>query len=420
VIAGCALALAFLAQDSGAAHASGAGEASGAAQAIVTAKGSGTAQGSSLQPGPQAAAPGSAQRRVLPESERLALARDPATLPRSSSARWARFDPKALRPEDLPTRYHSALAALERRAPIAALSELYALLDEEPGWPPALHQCAVIHFRLQRHTDAVLCARRFLEECPERIGETRVLGHALYSLGRHVEARDHYEAVLRAAPGDVEARRGLALCCARLGDSARAMSLLQEVVAAKPTHAEAWTWIARLALDEEDPQRALVAARRAVELDAFDPAPRFVLAQALQESGEVEESALERARFEQLSNVAARLRRLESDEEYAPDDPDLPRQRAVLHHALGDARRVEQAVRRWLGLADGDLAARLAALDLLPPRAPLAEQVALRAEELAGDDLAAWKRLEALWAARGDQARRLAAGERWRRIERGR
>ena len=118
--------------------------------------------------------------------------------------------------------------------------------------------------------------------------------------------------------------------------------------------------------------------------------------------------------------MAARLRRLESDEEYAPDDPDLPRQRAVLHHALGDARRVEQAVRRWLGLADGDLAARLAALDLLPPRAPLAEQVALRAEELAGDDLAAWKRLEALWAARGDQTRRLAAGERWRRIERGR
>lgn len=436
MITACAMALAVLAHDSGAAQAFVAGEASGTTRTFVTAEPSSTAQPSSTsqspgtsqpavaaqesapQPGPRAAAPAVAQRRVLPESERVALARDPATLPRSSAARWARFDPKALRPEDLPARYHAALAALERRAPITALSELYALLDEEPGWPPALHQCAVIHFRLQRHTDAVLCARRFLEECPARIGETRVLGHALYSLGRHAEARDHYEAVLRAAPGDVEARRGLALCCARLGDTARAMSLLQEVVAAKPAHGEAWTWIARLALDEEDPQRALAAARRAVELEAFDPAPRFVLAQALQESGELEASALERARFEQLSSAAARLRRLESDEEYAPDDPDLPRQRAVLHHALGDARRVEQAVRRWLALAEDDLAARLAALELLPPKAPLAEQVALRAEELAGDDSAAWRRLEALWAARGDQARRLAAGERWRRIER--
>jgi predicted Zn-dependent protease len=358
--------------------------------------------------------------RGASEAERSALARDPATLPRSADQRWRSFDPKALRPEDLPSRYHSALAALERRAPIAALVELYALLDEEPGWPPALHQCAVIHFRLQRHTDAVACARRFLEECPARVGETRVLGHALYSLGRHAEAREHYEAVLRAAPGDLEARRGLALSLARLGDTARARALLEEVVATKPTHVEAWTWLARLAHDEDDLPRAQVAARKAVELDAFDPAPRFVLAQVLQEQGEAEAAKRERARFEELSTAAARLRQLESDEEYAPEDPELPRQRAFLHHGLGDARRAEPAARRWLALAGDDAGAHVQALDALDGRGAFAAQVATRAEELAGEDVAAWKRLEAFWAERGDQARRLAAGERWRRIERGR
>ncbi len=359
-------------------------------------------------------------RGDLSDAERAALARDPATLPRSSAGRWTRFDPKALRPEDLPPRYHSALAALERRAPIAALVELYALLDETPGWPPALHQCAVLHFRLQRHTDAVACARRYLEECPDRVGETRVLGHALYTLGRHGEAREHYEAVLRAAPRDVEARRGLALSLARLGETVRARALLEEVVAAKPTHVEAWTWLARLAHDDEDLARALVAARKAVELDAFDSAPRFVLAQVLQEQGDLEAAKLERARFEQLSNAAARLRQLESDEEYAPGDPELPRQRALVHHALGDARRAEQALRRWLALRGDDLPAHLQALDLIAPSSAFAGQVAARVEELAGTDAAAWKRLEALWSERGDQARRLAAGERWRRLERGR
>ena len=147
---------------------------------------------------------------------RAALDRNPATLPRAEAGRWTAFDPQALQPTDLPARYYAARAALERAEPIAALAELYALLDEQPGWPPALHQCAVLHFRLQRYGDAVTCAQRFLEECPARVGETRVLGHALYSLGRYEEARTHYERVLAANPKDVEARRGLALSHARL------------------------------------------------------------------------------------------------------------------------------------------------------------------------------------------------------------
>ena len=145
-----------------------------------------------------------------------------------------------------------------------------------------------------------------------------------------------------------------------------------------------------------------------------------MVTQVLQEQGDLEAAKLERARFEQLSNAAARLRQLESDEEYAPGDPELPRQRALVHHALGDARRAEQALRRWLALRGDDLPAHLQALDLIAPSSAFAGQVAARVEELAGTDAAAWKRLEALWSERGDQARRLAAGERWRRLERGR
>lgn len=372
------------------------------------------------QAAPVAALPQAATADADPRLA-AALRRDPSRLPRAPEGRWAGFDPKALRPEELSPRYYAALAALERAEPVAALAELYSLLDEQPGWPPALHQCAVIHFRLQRYGDSAACARRFLEECPSRVGETRVLGHALYSLGLHAEARAHYERVLAAAPRDTEARRGLALCHARLGEGERALALLDEVVREKPGHVEAWTWIARLAFDAEDLPRARSAAERAAALDPFDPAPRYVLAQVLAEAGEEARARAERERFETLSRAAARLRQLESEEEYAPREARLPLERAQLCSALGDARRTGAAVRRWLQVEGGSLAAHLQALDLLGPvdARELERSVALRSEELAGDSVPAWKRLEAYWLARGDQAKSLAAGERWRRLERG-
>lgn len=373
---------------------------------------------------PQAGPSGATAGAPAQSDARLAavLRRDPAGLPRAAEGRWTGFDPKAVRPEDLPPGYYAALAALERGEPVAALAELYSLLDERPGWPPALHQCAVIHFRLQRYGDAVCCAQRFLQECPARVGETRVLGHALYSLGRYENARAHYLRVLEAAPRDVEARRGLALCHARLGDATQALSLLQQVVEEKPALVEAWTWIARLAFDTEDLPRAKTAAERAIGLDAFDPAPRYLLAQILAETGDEARAAAERQRFEVLSRAAARLRQLEGEEEYAPRDPRLPLERAQLGSALGDGRRTQLAVRRWLQVEGGSLEAHLRALDLLGAvtSSDFERAVAARCEELAGESAPAWKRLETYWLARGDKARSISAGERWRRLEGGR
>jgi len=360
---------------------------------------------------------GSAQQQL-----RAALDRNPATLPRAEAGRWKTFDPQALQPTDLPARYYAARVALERAEPIAALAELYALLDEQPGWPPALHQCAVLHFRLQRYGDAVTCAQRFLDECPARVRETRVLGHALYSLGRYEEARTHYERVLAANPKDVEARRGLALSYARLGNAARALELLQQVVEARPNHPEAWTWIARLAYEAEDLARARQAAQRATECDPYDPAPRFVLAQTLAELGEPEAAQTQRTRFEVLSQATARLRQLEAEEEFAPHDARLPEQRTRLWASLGATQRAQSAMRRWLTVAGDDAQAHLAALALVETLAApeLEGQIAARCEVLVGDSVAGWQQLEAYFGRRGDAGRQAVAGERWRRLQNGR
>lgn len=355
----------------------------------------------------------------LPQADarRAALARDPAQLPRASPERWSDFDPAQLRPDTAPKNFLAAHEALAQGDLPGAIERLHRVLDAEPDYPPALHQLGVVYFELQRYGDARTCFERYLEAVPTRVADTRGLGHAYYSLGEYEKARAHYERVLAASPTDVENLRGLALSIYRLGDTQRALAELTKVLEREPKHADAWTWKAQVLLDLERPEEARVAAEQARSLAPWSPRPWFVLAAALADLGREPESRAARERFQLLSRQDQEIRRLESRLEHEPGDFDARRTLALTHAEVGHRGAARRELARLAADRPDDVAVRILTLDVLD-RLGDVEAGQLAARELArvgADSVAAWKRLEAWYAARQDRMRQIEAGERWRR-----
>lgn len=353
-------------------------------------------------------------------ARRAILARDPASLPRAAEGRWKDFDPRTLTPEAAPPEFLAAREALAAGDVPAALGRLHATLEREPDFPPALHQCGVLYFQLQRYGDARACFERYLAVAPARVAETRGLAHALYSLGRYAEARAHYERVLAAAPKDVETRRGLALSKYRLGDVDGALVDLTLVLERDPRHADAWTWKAQMLLDLDETEDALAAAEKARDLAPWSPRPWFALATALTDLGRDAEARTAQARFALLSRADQEIRRLEAHLELDPGDAPSRHELARALAEVGNRPALREQLGRLVAERPGDVPVRILALDLFD-RAGDVEAGAVAARELARageDSVAAWKRLEVWYAARRDRAKQIEAGERWRRASR--
>lgn len=339
-------------------------------------------------------------------------------LPRAAPGRWADWRPDTPVPEAHREALGAGIRAYTARDYPLALAVLYQLLHDEPDYPPALYQAASAHFRLRRYGDCVRLLERFIEVVPHEVGATQHLGHSLYSLGRYEEARAHYERVLAAEPEAVEALRGLALTHLRLGDEARALELLERVVALRPEHADAVAWIAQIHFDAGRTAEARAACERAIQLDRADPRSWFLLAAILGEAGEASAAAEARARFEQLSRLEQERLAIEGVLLQSPlDAPSLARL-ADVHVRRGDARAAGEAIERLLALDPENLGARILALDVMEALgdAEGARRRALELEAHCEEHVEAWERLERYWAAAGDIARQIRAGERHRRM----
>ena len=362
--------------------------------------------------------PAQADAKASPaEARKLALARDPATLPRAAAGRWNAFDPKSVTPESVPKEFLEAHAALRASDLPAVVERLLAALEREPDYPPALHQLGVTYFQLQRYGDALACFERYLSVAPARVGDTRGLAHALYSLGRYAEARAHYQRVLQASPSDLEALRGYALSRYRLGDVDGALADLTRVLERDPAHADAWTWKSQLLLDLDKPEDARVAAEKARDLAPWSPRPWFALSAALNDLGREAEARAARERFQLLSRFDQEIRRLEARLELEPGDYAARRDLVSAQAEVGDRRSVRANLARLLAERPDDVPARIFALDVCD-RIGDAEAAGLAARDLervGQESVAAWKRLETWHAARRDRAKQIEAGERWRR-----
>ncbi len=351
------------------------------------------------------------------DARESALRRDPAQLAHAAPDRWKDFDPEKWKPEDWPREFLEAHTELARGDLPAAIAHLYAALDSEPEFPPALHQLGVLYFQLQRYGDARTCFERYLAVVPGRVGDTRGLAHALYSLGDYAAARAHYERVLAAAPQDVEALRGLALSRYRLGDVEGALADLTRVLEREPGHADAWAWKAQVLLDLDKPVDARAAAERARDLEPWMPRAWFVLSSALNDMGREAEAHAAHQRFELLSQFDQEIRRLQAHLEHEPGDFEARRALVNAQAEVGDRASVRTNLARLLADRPGDVAVRIFALDVCDRTGDVAAgKVAAQDLERAGaDSVAAWKRLETWYAVRRNRTKQIEAGERWRR-----
>jgi tetratricopeptide (TPR) repeat protein len=356
---------------------------------------------------------GAAQQPVAPPEATSALASRVVDLPRAPLGAHSGWQAR-----QLPPLYDLAVASYGQGDTPRAVELLTLLLQRDPDFPPALLMLGGMHFRLRRYDDAVHAYQRFLEHAPEEVERTRHLGHALHSLGRHTEARVHYDAVLARPPAEGglagEARafalRGRGLALHRVGELELARESLLAARALHPNDSAVHFALAQVDEERGALADALESARSARALAPFDPGPAFLLATLLAELGRPDEAAAERAAFARLVPLAAEIDDLELRLLHLPHDRSALAKLARCHAALGDLGGVTRAVRR-LGPATIE-GARLT-LELLAETDPAAAEVAERrlTTEHAADP-AAWDALAEHFGRRGDTAGREAAAAR--------
>jgi tetratricopeptide (TPR) repeat protein len=347
------------------------------------------------------------------------LLRTPEELPRAAPEAWKRFADPAQRAAlltELGPELGERLSAAERdymqeRYP-TALEGLYAALEDQPDFPPALMLLGTTYFRLRRYQDCRIALERLLEVAPEEAWRTQALGHSYYSLGDYGRARSHYERVLAAQPAEVgaspEALRGLALCYMREGDSATALKLLDQVLELHPEHAEAHTFRARILYGDDRLEEALSAAERARELAPYDPQPWYFTMRILFDLGRDEEALQAEERWKELDRAAQEIRALESQLRFYPGSYPLVLRLCELAAAIGDihtarARLADLLLARPADVSEVSL--RILVLDVLENLNDRegARVAALALEQTCAGELAAWQRLERYYASARDR-----------------
>lgn len=349
------------------------------------------------------------------------LDRLPTEWPRAEEGTWNDWDPEESGPPTEAARgpLRRALESVERGDMVSALGAWYDLLEAEPDYPPALYQAGVVYFRMRRYSDAAFAFERFLSVAPQRIADTRALGHCHYSLGRYAEAAAHYEEVLSAGetPG---VRFGLGLARLRLGEEAAALAHLERVIELNPRHQEAHTWLAQLHFDAGRVEAARSLLERSQQLSPFAPRPCFLLARVLVELGEEEEADKAHARFKSLERTAQEVRTLEGRLLYRPNQPSLHARIVELHVTIKNMAGTRRALQRWGAFDPDGVGPKLAALAAweLMKRPEEAESAAASLAVVAGDSVDAWAALARYYRATRDRVNQVRAEQRWLELER--
>ncbi len=346
------------------------------------------------------------------------LDRDPVTLPRSEEEAWSEWSAADEQPVAIVETLKTMSRAYRAGELPQALGSVLDGLERVPDYPPLLHQGGVIYFKLRRYENSRELFERFLRVAPDLASQTRALGHCYYTLGDYERARAHYELVLKGAPEMVEARRGFALSLLRSGDSDGALRELRGVVERAPTHADAWTWIAQIHFDEDRAKEAQTSVERALELDEFAPRGWFLKAQIAWELELDEEGDAAHERYRKLDRISQETRALEARLSLDPHQPKLLQRLFESHRSIGNFREVRRVGALLIREEPKNNAIRLRILDVLIELEDLqgAELCALSLEEVAGDDAAAWKKLEQFWNRVGNRRKRTEAAERYLRL----
>jgi tetratricopeptide (TPR) repeat protein len=118
-----------------------------------------------------------------------------------------------------------------------------------------------------RIPDGIQLAAQLVDRYPQHALALWHLGYALQLAGRHADAIPFYERAHAINPAVPTLRNNLAVAYEVSSNEGKALTLLEEAVAANSADIEAWTNLSRVYPRHWELERALAAGKRSVEID---------------------------------------------------------------------------------------------------------------------------------------------------------
>ena len=216
--------------------------------------------------------------------------------------------------------------------------------EARPDSGPAWSCLAAASERQRDRKGAIAAYRHAVEVAPnsfrDRLRLVRLLLEALES----TEALEHLERLRTDHPDDLDVRRELACCLSLRGESAKARSLLDEVLAVRPGDAEALGARGQIDLREGRPVEAERWLRRAAEKAPFERTIVYPFIQCLRRNGKVDEAQRWDEQMAKSKAALGRLEKVAKAAAAAPRDPEPRREAGVIFLQNGQ----DEEGLRWL------------------------------------------------------------------------
>jgi arylsulfatase A-like enzyme/Flp pilus assembly protein TadD len=184
-----------------------------------------------------------------------------------------------------------------------AIPLLKHVLDDSPLVTAAQMQLGIALSKVRRYPEAIVALRKAVEQLPDSVQAQYELGLALFETGEWRESVPYFEFVAKKRPKWPDAQYSLASVYARTQHVPEAVELLLAVVQLNPQHFRANLLLGRILTLQHHSREALPYLRQAESTEPDNFEPHAFLADALDELGDSQSAATERARAEALQRA---------------------------------------------------------------------------------------------------------------------
>jgi choline-sulfatase len=185
-----------------------------------------------------------------------------------------------------------------------AIPLLKHVLDDSPLVTAAQLQLGIALSKVKRYPEAIAALRKAVEQTPDSVQAQYELGLALYESGAWRDSVPFFEFVAKKRPKWPDAQYSLASVYARTQHVPEAVELLLAVLELDPQHFRANLLLGRILTLQHRSGEALPYLNHAESAEPENFEPHAFLADALEELGESQRAAAERARAEALKQRA--------------------------------------------------------------------------------------------------------------------
>jgi arylsulfatase A-like enzyme/Flp pilus assembly protein TadD len=197
---------------------------------------------------------------------------------------------------------HTGMIAVEDGRYKEAIPLLQHVLEDSPSITAAQAQLGIALARVKRYPEAITALRKAISLLPDSIEPQYELGLALYETGAWKDSVPYFEFVAKKRPKWPDAQYSLASVYARTQHVPEAVDLLHTVLQLNPKHFRANLLLGRILTLQHQAAEALPYLKEAASLEPENFEPHDFLADGLDQLGEGQSAAAERAQAQSLKN----------------------------------------------------------------------------------------------------------------------